>query len=152
VTGHTTKTLLLFESNPGNTTRDFDQDVKTALSNAGFAVTVTSDYATPFEAFDAVFVAQDFPVSHFLDNQALISYVTGGGGVCLAGGVGPDAAMEAAGWAAFLGNFGLAFDSTYNSISGPVPITSTHQIFAGVTSLCAGIGQFVIDLGLNPDA
>ena len=62
-----------------------------------------------FGGYDAIFVAQDFPVVGFLDNAALINYVNGGGSVYLAGGVGPVAAAEAAGWSAFLNNYGLAF-------------------------------------------
>jgi len=149
-----TKKLLLFESNPGNGTRDFAPIVKTALSDAGFTVTVTPDYITLIESFDAIFVAENYPETGFLDNWALISYVDDGGGVYLAGGVGSGngAAAEAAGWGAFLDSFGLAFESTYNGISGPVPITGTHPIFAGVTSLSAGIGQFIVDRGTNPDA
>jgi hypothetical protein len=149
--GDSTKDLLLFESNPGDGTRNFDADVVNALTSAGFAVTVTSNYATAFAGFDAIFVAQDFPAVGFLNNTALISYVEGGGGVYLAGGVGPSAAGEAAGWSTFLSNYGLAFASTYNGINN-VTVTSAHPIFAGITALKSGNGQSIIDLGTNPNA
>jgi hypothetical protein len=147
-----TKNLLLFESNPGDGTRDFAAGVLTALMSAGFSVTVTTDYTTPYTSYDAIFVAEDYQTLGFLDNDALTAYVNGGGGVYLAGGVGNVASTEAAGWSTFLGNFGLAFASYYNGIYTPVPITSSHPIFNGVTSLAAGNGQFISDLGTNPNA
>jgi hypothetical protein len=149
--GDPTKDLLLFESNPGDGTRDFDANVFNALASAGFAVTGTSNYTTPFSSFDAIFVAQDFPTVGFLNNTALISYVEGGGGVYLAGGVGPSAAVEAAGWSTFLNNYGLAFASAYNGLNS-VAVTSVHPIFAGITALGSGNGQSIIDLGTNPNA
>lgn len=147
-----TKTLLIFESNPGDGTRNFSTGVLNSLSNAGFSVTVTSDYNTSFASSDAVFVAQDFPTIGFLDNTSLINYVNGGGGVYLAGGVGLSASTEATGWSTFLNNFGLAFSSSgYNGINN-VAITSPHSIFTGITSLASGNGQSIIDLGTNPNA
>src|SRR5947209_7646823 len=59
--GSPTKNLLLYESNPGDPTRNYSPSVIAALIGAGFAVTVTPNYATPFTSFDAIFVAQDFP-------------------------------------------------------------------------------------------
>ena len=147
-----TKNLLLFESNPGDGTRNFSTGVLNSLSNAGFSVTVTSDYNTTFASSDAVFVAQDFPAVGFLDNTSLINYVNGGGGVYLAGGVGPSASTEAAGWSTFLNNFGLAFSSSgYNGINN-IAITSGHSIFTGIASLGSGNGQSIIDPGTNPNA
>jgi hypothetical protein len=150
--GNPTKSLLLFESNPGDGTRNFAPGVLAALTTAGFSVSVTSNYATPFSAFDALFIAQDFPTVGFLDNAALVSYVSGGGSVYLAGGVGPSAAGEAAGWSAFLNHYGLAFAGTgYNGINS-VSITSSHPIFTGTTALGSGNGQSIIDLGTNSNA
>jgi hypothetical protein len=148
---HATKNLLLFESNPGDGTRNFASNVLSALASAGFTATVTANYATPFAGFDAIFVAQDFPTVGFLSNTALINYVNAGGSVYLAGGVGPSAAIEAAGWSVFLNNYGLAFASEYNGINS-VTITSAHPIFAGITALGSGNGQSIIDLGTNPNA
>jgi hypothetical protein len=151
-TGGATKNLLLFESNPGDGTRNFAPGVLTALRGAGFSVTVTSNYTTPFSTYDALFVAQDFPSVGFLNNAALINYVNGGGGVYLAGGVGPSPANEAAGWSSFLNHFGLAFvSSAYNGL-GSVTINSPHPIFAGISKLGSGNGQSILDLGTNPNA
>jgi len=149
--GKATKNLLLFESNPGDGTRNFAPIVLNALTDAGFSVIVTADYATPFVGFDAIFVAQDYPIVHFLDNTSLTNYVQGGGGVYLAGGVGPNAANEAAGWSTFLSHYGLAFAPTYNGINNVV-ITSAHPIFTGITALHSGNGQSIINLGANPHA
>ena len=150
--GSATKNLLLFESNPGDGTRNFAPGVLSALSGAGFSVTVTPNYSTPFSGFDAIFVAQDFPVLGFLNNTTLIDYVNNSGGVYLAGGVGPSAANESAGWSTFLNSFGLDFvSSAYNGLNN-VAITSGHPIFAGVSSLNSGNGQSILDLGTNPNA
>jgi len=149
--GAATKNLLMFESNPGDGTRNFAANVLNALTSAGFAVTVTPDYTTPFASFDAIFVAQDFPTVGFLNNTALTNYLGGGGGVYLAGGVGPSAGAEAAGWSTFLNGQGLAFVPVYNGINN-VPITSAHPIFTGVMALASGNGQSLIDLGTNPNA
>lgn len=149
--GKATKNLLLFESNPGDGTRNFATIVLNTLTNAGFALTVTPDYSTPFANFDAIFVAENYPAIGFINNTALITYVEAGGGVYLAGGVGPSAATEAAGWQTFLKNYGLAFDTQQYNGLGNVAITSIHPIFAGITALRCGNGQSIIDLGTNPN-
>jgi hypothetical protein len=146
-----TKNLLLFESNPGDFLRNFAPIVLNALAGAGFSVTVTANYTTAFAGYDAIFVAQDYPTAGFLDNAALIDYVNGGGGVYLAGGVGPVPATEAAGWSVFLNHFGLEFAGTYNPLFS-VPVSSAHAIFAGITTLRCGNGQYIIHRGTNPDA
>ena len=69
----------------------------------------------------------------------------------LAGGVGPSAANEAAGWSSFLGHYGLAFASSYNGLNS-VAITSVHPIFSGITTLGSGNGQSILSLGTNPNA
>jgi hypothetical protein len=147
-----TNTLLMFDSNPGDPTRDFASSVITALTDAGFSVTVTDDYTTPFAGFGAVFLAMDWPIVGFIDNNALLTYAASGGGVYLAGGVGSDAIGEAAGWSPFLTAYGLGFATTYNEINGSVPVSGAHPIFAGVGALQAGSGQSIIDLGTNPSA
>jgi hypothetical protein len=149
--GKATRNLLLFESNPGDGTRNFATIVLNTLTNAGFALTVTPDYSTPFANFDAIFVAENYPDIGFINNTALITYVEAGGGVYLAGGVGPSPATEAAGWQTFLNNYGLAFATQYNGINN-VAITSIHSIFTGITALRCGNGQSIIDLGTNPNA
>ena len=88
----------------------------------------------------------------FLNNSALTNYVNSGGSVYLAGGVGPVAANEAAGWSTFLTNYGLAFATAgYNGINS-VAITSAHPIFDGITTLGSGNGQSITNLGTNPNA
>jgi hypothetical protein len=160
--GHARRNLLLFESdpyNPADPTRDYAPGVVSALAGAGFNVAVTTDYSTPFAAYDAVFVAQDFPVLGALDNAALIAYVGGGGSVYLAGGVGmldvygPNGApLEAANWNTFLAHFGLAFDPFFYNGLTSVAITSGHPIFDGVSTLGSEFGSQIIDLGTNPNA
>jgi hypothetical protein len=146
------KSLLLFESNPGDGTRNFAPTVLAALTTAGYAVTVTSNYATAYASYDAVFVAQDFPSVGFLDNAALAGYVAGGGGVYLAGGVGPSPAAEANGWNGFLQHYGLALDTLrYNGLSS-VTITGGHPIFDGITQLGSGNGQSIVKLDNNPNS
>jgi hypothetical protein len=149
--GDATKNLLLFEAAPGDGSRDYSAGVLSALSTAGFNVTVTTNYSMPLTGFDAIFVAEQFPSITFLNNTAMINYVNSGGGVYLAGGVGNSAPVEAAGWSTFLNHFGLAFDTTYNGLNN-VPITSPNPIFTGVTSLNCGDGQSIINLGTNPNA
>jgi hypothetical protein len=149
--GSPVRSLLLFESNPGDGTRNFATGVLNALSAAGFVVTVTSNYSTSFAGYDAVFVAQDYPIVGFLDNTALVNYVDGGGSVYLAGGVGPSAGTEAAGWSGFLNHYGLAYATAYNGINS-VTITGTDPIFSGITALRSGNGQSILDLGTNPNA
>ena len=148
--GHSTKNLLLFESH-SDPLRNFSPVILDALSSAEFAVTVTSDYSTPFSSADAIFVSMDYPEEGFLDNQELINFVNSGHGVYLAGGVGLDPTTEATGWNTFLNNFGLQFESSYNGLN-IVSITSSHPIFSGVTSLRSGIGQSIISLETNLDA
>jgi hypothetical protein len=149
--GDATKNLLLFEATPGDGSRDYSPVVLNALTAAGFNVTVTSNYAMSFTGFNAIFTAEQYPSITFLNNSAMINYVNSGGGVYLAGGVGPDPAVESAGWSTFLNNFGLAFATQYNGLTN-VPITSSNPIFNGVTSLNCGDGQSIIDLGTNPNA
>jgi hypothetical protein len=149
--GHATKNLLLFEATPGDGSRDYSSTVLSALSSAGFNVTVTTNYASSLSGFDAAFVAEQFPSINFVNNTSLINFANNGGGVYLVGGVGPDAGVEAAGWDSFLNNYGLALALTYNGFSN-FPITSSNQIFNGVTSLNVGNGQSIIDLFTNPNA
>ena len=146
--------LLLFRSNT-DLTRDWSSVITSALGTAGFSVTVTGNFSTDYTAFDAIFTSCDFPEMTFQNNQSLYQYVQAGGGVYLAGGVGctaggiPGAPYEAAGWAAFLSNFGLGFVTTTNNFLTSVGITSSHPLFAGVTGLKCGNGSSILDLGGN---
>jgi hypothetical protein len=149
--GHATKNLLLFEATPGDGTRDYSSVILNALTTGGFSVTVTTNYSMPLTGFDAVFVAQKFPSTTFVDNNSLINYVNNGNGVYIVGGVGPSAPAEAAGWSTFLNDFGLGLANSYNGFTN-ITITSANPIFAGVPSLNVGNGQSIIDLGTDPDA
>ena len=149
--GHATKNLLLFESAPTDGLRNYAPSVLTKLTGAGFSVTVTNDYTTPFAAYDAIFTAERNPIPAFLDNTTLIDYANNGGGIYLAGGVSYSAATESAGWNTFLNHFGLEFAPVYNSLN-TVSITSSDPIFTGVTSLSCANGSPILDLGTNPNA
>ncbi|MEM9412630.1 MAG: hypothetical protein AAGA30_16070, partial [Planctomycetota bacterium] len=79
---------LLLLGSLNDTSRDFSADVEAALQADGFSVTIESDYSIDLDNFDGLFVSKDFPISEFVDNDALIEFVQTGGGVYLAGGVG----------------------------------------------------------------
>ena len=149
--GKSLKNLLLFEATPGDGTRDFSPVILNALTGAGFSVTVTTDYTMSVSGFDAIFTEEKFPAIAFLDNNSLVNYVNGGGGVYIVGGVGEVAPTEAAGWATFLNAFGLGLEPVYNGFTN-IPITSSNVLFAGVPSLAVGNGQSIIDLGTDPNA
>ena len=148
--GDSDKDLLLFEHFVDQN-HDFSSGVESALVNAGYSITVTTDYSTPFNDYDGIFVSQSFP-SIFLDNADLIDFVESGGGVYLAGGRSSTATIEAAGWNTFLNHFGLGFVPIYNQIYGNITITSSHPIFNGVSVLGNGNGNSIINLGTNPNA
>ena len=122
-----------------------------ALTSNGYNVTLTSDYQTPFNSFDAIFVSLDFPAIEFLDNQALIDFANSGGGIYLTGGAGfPESAnAEANGWATFLNHFGLGFDSSYNGLTNVV-IDSSHPLFDGVSELGCNLGSPIVEVGNDP--
>lgn len=140
---HATRNLLLFESSATDHLRDYATVVVQALQSAGFAVTVTTNYATAYQGYDAVFVGIKYPGNTGLANVPLVDYVLAGGGVYLFGGVDDNAANEAAVWNAFLGTWGLSFGSPYNPLV-TVPITSQHPLFAGVNTLKCGIGSPIV--------
>jgi hypothetical protein len=145
-----TKNLLLFLAGTDGA-RDYATIVQQALRDSGYTVTVTQDYATAYAGYDAVFVGLKNATFTGLDNAALVDYVLAGGGVYLFGGVDMNAAGEAAVWATFLGTWGLSFGSPYNGYYS-VPITETHPIFAGVTTLKCGLGSPIRAGTLAPNA
>ncbi len=148
--GDPTKNLLLIQSGT-DSTRNFAPGVISALTAAGFNVTVTSNESTSLTGYNAVFVGQSYPTVGFVNNTSLINFANGGGGVYIVGGVGPDAANEAAGWSTFLNNYGLGLAAAYNGFTN-IPTTGTNAIFNGVSSINVGNGQSIIDLGTNPNA
>lgn len=126
----------------------------TALTSAGHSLTVstaiTFDLPT-LQTFDAVFLA-GLPGA---DTTVLTDYVNVGGGVYLAGGtfLAGTATGEANVWNPFLNNFGLAFQGgAYNAVVGNLPVTGTHSIFSGVSSLYYAGGNTVVLFGSNPNA
>ncbi len=147
--GRATGKILVVESSPGDGTRDFAADVRSALTTAGYQLTVTAENQqslSDLRQYDAVFVGERYPAVSVNDTSVLTAYVRAGGNVYLYGGVGPDADLEARSWRPFLSEFGLALDTTYNTLGGNVPITSSHPALAGITSLLAGVGSSVLDL------
>ena len=147
--------ILAIESNANDRERNYDTTVESALTNAGFSLTVTDRVnftLADLQRFDAVFLGQTYPNVSFLDNKILIEYVKAGGNVYLYGGVGgADASTEAFGWQQFLTAFGLNFASQYNGLY-TTPINSSHPIFKGINSLQSGNGQSITDLEpLNSD-
>jgi hypothetical protein len=105
---------------------------------------VTQTLAT-LQGYDAVFLA-----GTVFDNNALIQYVNGGGNVFLEGGTGEGGAVaEAARWNTFLNAFGLGFGNFYNGVQGNIPISSSHPIFAGVTSLYQNNGNDTLDINAS---
>ena len=124
----------------------------TSLSNtmtsAGYGWTistgVTQTLAT-LQGYDAVFLA-----GNAFDNSVLIDYVNGGGNVFLEGGTGEGGAVaEAARWNTFLNAFGLGFGNFYNGVQGNIPISSSHPIFSGVTSLYQNNGNDTLDINAS---
>ena len=115
-----------------------------AMTDAGATYTVgtgiTFDLPT-LSAYDAIFLGGAYLNTDQLD--ALASYVAAGGNVYLAGGTGAGgAAAEAAAWNPFLAAYGLTFASTYNGVSGNVPV-SGDPLFAGVDSLFQDNGNTI---------
>ncbi|NBO66885.1 MAG: hypothetical protein EBU88_18915, partial [Acidobacteria bacterium] len=96
--------------------------------------------------YEVVFVGGE-PV----DNQILIDYIKLGGSVCVIAGTGHGGSeSEAAGWNKLLAAFGLRLESSYNDITGVLPVTSQdHPLFAGVKALFQYWGQTV---HLMPDS
>jgi len=153
-----------FAGGPGNflvvsTNFSLDPDQATsfvnALTTAGHTVTdyanvagFSFDVAT-LSGYDGVFLA----LLPAVDQTVLTNYVNGGGNVYVHAGTGHGgAAVEAAAWNTFLGNFGLAFAPFYNGIGGNVPIASSHPIMTGVTALWHGNGNSILLTGGNPNA
>jgi hypothetical protein len=80
-----------------------------------------------------------------VDNQLLIDYIMLGGSVCLIAGTGHGGSeSESAQWNQLLSAFGLRLETSYNDITGVLPVTSPdHPLFAGVAALFQYWGQTV---------
>ncbi len=117
-----------------------DGTLASTMTGAGHTWTINSTAPDAALAdllpYDAVFLAQT-PT-----NVATLSaYVQAGGCVYLAGGTFNDATN----WDTFANPLGLDFGGLDNYI-GPVPISSSHPLFQGVTSLFQASGNDVTDL------
>jgi hypothetical protein len=108
----------------------------------------TFDVAT-LSAYDGVF----FALPPTVDQSVLTDYVNSGGNVYINAGTGAGgAAFEAAAWNTFLNAFGMNLASTYNGIGGNIPISSSHAVLAGISSLYQNNGNSINLVGGNPYA
>jgi hypothetical protein len=139
-----TGSFLVYSSNFGLT----GSSLAGVMTGAGNTWTISATPTDPnpslsyLQGFNAVFLA-----GNAVNNSTLTQYVNGGGNVFLEGGTGAVGAVaEAAQWNTFLNAFGLGFDDYYQGIGGNVPISSTHPIFAGVSSLYQNNGNDTLDI------
>ncbi len=144
-TGGSPGTFLVYSNDQGL----IGSSLASCMRNAGHTWTVstsaTLDLPT-LHTYDAVFLG-----GVLADNTVLTDYVNSGGNVYLLGGSGGSGSwgpsQEAAAWNPFLADFGLRLaDDGWNSISGSIPIASSHPIFAGVDHLYQGVGQTIFDI------
>lgn len=142
-TGGTTGNFLAFSNNFSLT----GAQIASTMTGAGHSWTVSTgvDFSLPnLLQYEGIFLA-----GNPADNSVLTDYVNAGGNVYLMGGTGLGGAFaEAARWNTFLNAFGLNFGAPYNGVSGVLPITSSHPIFAGVSALFQNNGNSVSEV--NP--
>jgi hypothetical protein len=144
--------FLIYASNLSLNQSDFLD----TLDTAGHTVTQDTTGATPFtlaalSAFDGIFMAGN---NFSMDEQVLTDYVNGGGSVYIAGGTNDwlSAALEAAAWNGFLDDFGLAFATEFNSVTGNDSVTGTHSTLSNVSTLYYAGGNAIVLTGGNPNA
>lgn len=142
-TGGGSGNFLAYTNNFGLT----DSQLANTMANAGHTWTVSTAGTLNLalmQNYDAVFLGGYYTNIVVGD---LILYVQNGGNVYLMGGTGVNgAAFEAGFWNPFLNAFGLDFAPSYNGISGNIPISSPHPIFAGVNQLYQNNGNSITDL------
>lgn len=153
--------ILLVEATTTDTRHDYAPIVESALTSAGFLITVSTrtDWTQDeLGMFDAIFASTDQATQAFIDPVVLHKYVQTRGGLYTFSGKGPDLESESAPMNAFLLPLGLRFDVAvkagrggYNGIYG-VDITSDHPIFAGLTHLVSANGQDIMSLETNANA
>lgn len=140
-----------------NFSLDLDQATNFAstLTGSGHTLTDSEDIAgfafdlATLQAYDGVFLA----LPPTVDQDVLTSYVNAGGNVYINAGTGAGgAAVEAAAWNTFLNAFGLNYASSYNGISGVIPLASSHPVLDGVASLYQNNGNSISLVGGNPNA
>ena len=138
--------LLVYSNNFGLT----GGSLSGALSSGGCSVAYSSgafDLAT-LSAYDGVMLAG---TQFGYNASVLTSFINGGGSAYIAAGTGSIGGEDSA-WDAFTQNFGLDFGPSYNGICCTLPITSSHPLLAGVSSLYFNNGNTVSLFGANPDA
>ncbi len=107
------------------------------LSNAGYTYTTGTGISFDLQTisqFDALF----FGISSFSQTELdiLSQYVANGGGIYIHGGYGmSNPGGAAAAWNSFLSQYDLAFGTSFLSMGGNIPISSTHPLFDGVSAL-----------------
>lgn len=150
-TGDQPGNFLAYSSNFGLT----QSSLANAVTGAGHSWTVST--AGPFTAaalgaYDAVFFAGTVGAS-YPDQQVILDYLQGGGNVYIGAGTGNNGAVaEAAGWNLVLAAAGLAFEGTYNGITGNAVPVGPHPLLAGVSSLYFANGNTVLDLAPADDS
>jgi hypothetical protein len=142
--------ILMIEASTVSSIHDYSPLVESALTDAGFGITVTqqTDWTlSQLEAFDAIFVGTIFDEPYrTIDASLLTQFVQGGRGVYVFGGMGPDREGEAAALNNFVAPLGLSFDANegpglggYNGVY-ETPVGSMHPIFEGVAHLRSANG------------
>ena len=119
----------------------------TTMNGAGHTLTIgvsgTFTLAS-IQGYDAVWL-----LGSGVSTSVLVDYVNGGGNVYLGGGAGGfgGGTGEANAWNPFLASFGLQFVAGYNSLSGVVPVSSSHPVFQGVAALYHNVGNSINVIG-----
>jgi hypothetical protein len=142
--------ILMVEASTMTSIHDYSPIVESALSDAGFGITITqqTDWTlSELEAFDAIFVGTIFDEPYrTIDAELLTQFVRGGRGVYVFGGMGPDREQEATALNNFVAPLGLTFDAEagpglggYNGVF-EASVSSSHPIFEGVTHLRSANG------------
>lgn len=139
--------FLAYSNNFGLTESSLANAVTASNHGGAGHNTWTVSTALPFtiatlQNYDAVFLG-----GFYVDQQVVINYIQGGGNVYIAAGTGAGgAAAEANAWNLILATAGLAFQQSYNGISGNVAPVGPHPLLAGVSTLYFNNGNTVLDL------
>jgi hypothetical protein len=122
-----------------------------AITSAGHTVTVNTGVTFDLPTLSAYTGISLGGYIGAYNATVLTNYVNGGGHVYLAGGTGAISPEETL-WDSFLNNFGFDFGTSYNGISGNIAPSTSHPIFAGISSLYYDNGNTVILTGVSPYA
>jgi hypothetical protein len=135
--------FLVYSSNWGLT----GERLASTMRGAGHEWTVVNPASNPavdLSPYTAVFVGQTA-----VDGAALTTYVQNGGHVYVMAGTGHGIA-DSVSWNDFLNTFGLDLAIDYNGVVGLFPVTPTHPLFEGVSSLVYVAGNDIRATGLMP--